>query len=77
MLKFIFVTILVLWLSFKLAGFVIRLFLRSAGFQINNRRGGGFGPQARPGQGQAQPKAKPRPMTDRLDGDYVDFEEVK
>lgn len=75
MLKFIFVTILVLWLSFKLAGFVIRLFLRSAGFQINARRGAGFAP--RPQAQSKQAGGRQRPMTDRLDGDYVDFEEVK
>ena len=81
MIKFLLITFLVIYLSVKLAGFVIRLFLRSAGFTINaNGRQAQKGhPRAADPRAEAQAQPKPdanRHVTDSL-GDYVDYEEVK
>lgn len=74
MLKFLLITFLVLWLSIKLAGFVIRMFLRSSGFTVT-QGGRGKGPFQAPTQPAATPEPKGH-VTDNL-GEYVDFEEVK
>ena len=78
-LKFIFISILVIWLAFKLAGFFIRFFLRSAGYTVLKS---GQPKQEQTSRGMRNPfgptrtqPAKPN-MTDKL-GDYVDFEEIK
>jgi hypothetical protein len=78
MFKYVIFTFIILWLSFKVAGFVIRMFLRSAGFSINVNGKQAFGT----GQKQASDAKtgastnQTRHVTDKL-GDYVDFEEVK
>lgn len=74
MLKFLLITFLVLWLSIKLAGFVIRMFLRSSGFTVT-QNGRGRGPSQARNPQAASPEPKGH-VTDNL-GEYVDFEEVK
>jgi hypothetical protein len=75
MFKFLFFTFLILWLSYKIAGFVIRTFLKSAGFTVNGKQAGQG--SARKAANQATQKPEPqRHVTDNL-GDYIDFEEVK
>ena len=78
MLKFIFFTFLILWLSFKIAGFIIRTFLRSAGFSVFVDGKQTAGKQTATGRNATptQQAETTRHVTDKL-GDYVDFEEVK
>ena len=76
MIKFLLITILVFWLATKLAGFIIRTFLRQAGIRFQQSQGG-----FNAGQQQAQPQRPTRPERKTPDlgrmGEYVDFEEVK
>ena len=81
MVKFILITVLVFWLATKLAGFVIRMFLRQAGIRFVQGQQGGASPfgqrqQPPPPQATAQPQTPKRPDSGRM-GEYVDFEEVK
>ena len=74
MLKFLFFTFLVLWLAYKIAGFMLRLFFKRAGFTVytNGRQEAG-----RTTNPPAPNKAETtRHVTDTL-GDYVEYEEVK
>jgi NhaP-type Na+/H+ or K+/H+ antiporter len=72
-LKIIFITFLVLYLAYKIAGFALRFFLRSAGVQFNTatKREG----EHTETSNKQRNKGKKRPL-DSL-GEYVDFEEVK
>ena len=80
MIKFILISLLVFWLATKLAGFVIRMFLRQAGIRFMQGQRGHSpfnGQQAPPPAQQEQPRTpNSRPNTNRV-GEYVDFEEVK
>jgi|GEM_PF-5314796 len=75
--KFLFFSILVLWLAGKVAKFIVRWYLKKAGFSFT-QQGRAKPPTASGGGKQAAgPAAEPtRHVTDSL-GEYVDYEEVK
>jgi hypothetical protein len=89
MIKTLIITFLILYVVYKLTGFLVRTILRNAGISFTNGRSvygaggaqGQSGPDGRHATNQStgfgKNKADPKPnITDGV-GDYVEFEEVK
>lgn len=89
MLKFILLTILFIYIAYKVSGFILRIFDTLLG-RTGNRQGN-FGPQSRqqqyrkPSNGnvnieyipEEEGNKKKRFTKSFKDGEYVDYEEVK